>query len=107
MEILNFYIAHNCDRISANAQAMWHYLMYRANQNWWHYPLCLNVPEIAYAIKISNTSVKKARAELAQKGFIYWESQGGNKAAKYYIISHTGAPYAGQGEKAKKEERTN
>ncbi len=99
MEIKQFYIAHNSDRISTNAQAFWHYLMYRANENWWHYPLCLNVPEIAFAIKMSIASVKRAREELTQKGFIRWESSGGSRAAKYYILSRTGSLYAGQNQK--------
>ena len=96
MEICQFYIAHNCDRISVYAQAMWHYLMYRANENWWNYPLCLNIPEIAYATKMSISNVKRSRDELTQKGFIRWVSQGGSKPAKYYIISRTGSTYAGQ-----------
>jgi len=87
------------ERLSASAQLMWHYLMYRANENWWHYPLCLNVPEIAFAIKMSIASVKRAREELTQKGFIRWESSGGSRAAKYYILSRTGSLYAGQNQK--------
>lgn len=66
--------------------------------------MCLNIPEIAYAIKISASSVKKARDELARKGFIRWESQGGNRAAKYYVLSRTGSPYAGQ---SSDKEKTN
>ncbi|MCR5175702.1 MAG: helix-turn-helix domain-containing protein [Anaerovibrio sp.] len=103
MEILHFHMFNTSERLSASAQLLWHYLMYRANQNWWHYPLCLNLPEIAYAINISISSIKNARHELAQRGFIRWESQGGNKAAKYYVMSLTGSEYAGQ----RKEERTN
>ncbi|ORT99435.1 hypothetical protein D081_1987 [Anaerovibrio sp. JC8] len=70
--------------------------MYRANENWWNYPICLNVPEIAYAINSSISTVKKARGELTQKGFIRWVSQGANRPAQYYILSRTGSPYAGQ-----------
>ncbi len=99
MELKQFYISHNCDRISPNAQAMWHYLMYRANMNWWHYPLCLNVPELAYALKMSTATVKRARDELTKKGYIRWESPGGARAARYYIISRTGSEYAGQEER--------
>ena len=95
-EIKQFYIAHNSDRISANAQALWHYLMYKANENWWNYPLCLYIPEIAFALKISQTAVKRAREELAAKGYITWESPGGNKSARYYVLSRTNAIYAGQ-----------
>ncbi len=96
MEIVQFYIAHNSDRISVSAQAMWHYLMYKANENWWHYPLCLNIPEIAYATKMSISTVKRCRDELTQKGYIRWVSKGGSKAAQYYILSRTGSNYAGQ-----------
>ncbi len=96
MEIKQFYIAHNSDRISPNAQAIWHYLMSRANENWWHFPMCLNVPEIAFATRMSIASVKRARAELAQKGYIKWDSPGGSKAARYYIFSRTDSLYAGQ-----------
>lgn len=96
MEVKQFYIAHNCDRISANAQAIWHFFMYKANENWWHYPLYLHIPEIAYATKMSPTSVKRARDELTKKGYIRWQSTGGSGAAQYYILSRTGNTYAGQ-----------
>lgn len=102
-EIVQFYIAHNSDRISANAQAMWHYLMYKANENWWHYPINLNIPEIAYATKMSPTNVKRCRDELAKKGYIHWVSPGGSRAAQYYILSRTGSDYAGQHKEKEKE----
>ena len=96
METIQFHILNTSERLSSSAQLMWHYLMYRANQNWWHYPICLNIPEIAYATNFSATSIKNARKELAQRGLISWESSGGNKGAKYYVMSLTGSKYAGQ-----------
>ena len=104
MEILHFHMFNTSERLSASAQLMWHYLMYRANQNWWQYPICLNIPEIAYATNFSATSIKNARKELTDKGLITWESSGGNKGAKYYVNSLTESKYAGQSKENNKNQ---
>lgn len=95
-EIRAFYREHNTNRLSVGAQAMWHFLMVKANDNWWRYPICLNLTEIACGINHSLTSVKRSREELTCRGLISWDSHGGRSAASYYVYSLVGARYAGQ-----------
>lgn len=37
---------------------------------------------------LTESTFKRARTELSDKGYIFYESQGGNRAAKYQIICH-------------------
>lgn len=86
-EIRYFYATQTERPLSAHAQAVWHYLMYRANGVWWRLPLVLRTGELAGALKMSVSAVKKARKELVDGKYILHESQSGNKAACYYLLS--------------------
>ena len=67
--------------LSASAQALWQYLFYRANAAYWQFPLHLQLNELAGALRISRSSVQRARAELA-------EQEPGSRSVKYYLISN-------------------
>lgn len=73
--------------LSAIAQALWHYLMMRANNAFWQFPLMLRTNEIAGAIGTSPASVKRARLELQEHRYICFFSHG-SSAAEYYIFSN-------------------
>ncbi len=87
-EIRYFYIRQTMDPLSAHAQALWHYLMYRANNTFWKFPLVLRATELSGALNMSVSSVKKARAELVNGGYLLHERQTGNRAAQYYLLSN-------------------
>ena len=86
-EIRSFYINRPKRPVSVKGQALWHYLMYRANEVWWRQPLSLHLKEIAGAISMSETAVKSARQELVNAGLLLHEEQGGSRAPHYYLMS--------------------
>ncbi len=86
-EIRFFYMRQLAFPLSPHGQALWHWLMWRANTVYWQFPLRLSVPEIAGGTKMSQAMVKRARAELVKGGFILHEAFGGNKPAGYWILS--------------------
>ncbi|WP_143555527.1 helix-turn-helix domain-containing protein [Selenomonas ruminantium] len=86
-EIRFFYKRQVSAPLSPQAQALWHWLMWRANGVYWQFPLRLSVPEIAGGTKMSESMVKKARAELTEAGYILHEAFGGNKPAGYWMLS--------------------
>ena len=87
-EIRYFYKRQLAFPLSAHAQALWAYLMYRGNEAFWHFPIRLSLLELAGATKMSVTMVKRARRELEDYGYIRHQSFGGNKPAGYYILSN-------------------
>ena len=86
-EIRYFYKRQVAAPISPHAQALWHWLMWRANNVFWQFPLRLSVPEIAGGTKMSTAMVKRARAELVQGGYLLHEAYGGNRAGGYWLMS--------------------
>lgn len=73
--------------MSAEAQALWHYLMYRANAAFWQMPLVLQSAEIEGAVKLSESSFKRARKVLEENGYLIVEAQGGRRQSHYYLLS--------------------
>ena len=86
-EIRYFYMRQLSVPLSPHGQALWHWLMWRANTVFWQFPLRLSVPEIAGGTKMSESMVKKARAELTAGGYLLHEAFGGNKPAGYWLLS--------------------
>ena len=74
--------------LSASAQALWQYLFYRANAAYWQFPLHLQLNELAGALRLSRSSVQRARAELAEQGYLLYEQEPGSRSVKYYLISN-------------------
>lgn len=74
--------------LSASAQALWHYLFYRANAAFWQFPLYLQLNEMAGALRLSRSSVQRAREELVQQGYLIYEQEPGSRSVKYYLISN-------------------
>ena len=86
-EIRYFYMRQLSVPLSPHGQALWHWLMWRANTVFWQFPLRLSVPEIAGGTKMSESMVKKARAELVAGGYLLHEAFGGSRPAGYWILS--------------------
>ena len=86
-EIRFFYKRQVMLPLSPHAQALWHYLMWRANNVFWQFPLRLSLAEIAGGTKMSASMVKRARGELTKGGYILHEAFGGNKPAGYWVLS--------------------
>ena len=86
-EIKYFYTSQSCRPVSAEAQALWHYLMYRANAAFWQMPLVLQSAEIEGAVKLSESSFKRARKVLEENGYLMVEAQGGRRQSHYYLLS--------------------
>lgn len=86
-EIRFFYKRQVSVPLSPHGQALWHWLMWRANTVFWQFPLRLSLREIAGGTKMSEPMVKRARAELVKGGFLLHEAFGGNKPAGYWILS--------------------
>lgn len=62
--------------------------LYRANAAYWQFPLHLQLNELAGALRLSRSSVQRARAELAEQGYLLYEQEPGNRSVKYYLISN-------------------
>ena len=86
-EIRYFYRRQLSCPVSTHAQALWAYLMYRGNENFWQFPIRLSVSELAGGTKMSPTMVKRARRELEEGGYLLHEAYGGNRPAGYYMLS--------------------
>lgn len=86
-EIRGFYALQVKSPVSANAQALWNYLMYRANAAWWCMPLIIRNDELQGALGLKLSALKRARGELVDGKFLVIESQGGNKPSHYYLMS--------------------
>ena len=63
-EIRFFYMRQLSVPLSPHGQALWHWLMWRANTVFWQFPLRLSMPEIAGGTKMSEPMVKRARQRM-------------------------------------------
>lgn len=72
--------------LGADAIAVWHYMAYRANSTYWIFPLRLALGEICGALRISETSFKRARDELSEGGYIYHFVCGGRAKGEYILL---------------------
>lgn len=86
-EIRYFYKRQVAEPLSPHAQALWHWLMWRANNVFWQFPLRLSVMEMAGGTKMSQTMVKKARSELIRGGYLVHEAYGGSRPGGYWLMS--------------------
>lgn len=94
-EINAFYRRQAAWPLSAQAQALWQYLMYRAGAASWHMPLKLGEAEICGAVGLSHGAFIAARRQLVEGGYIVHHQQPGRKRPHYIIESH--AYFKGEG----------
>ena len=86
-EIQFFYRRMTLYPISATAQALWQYLMVRANGTFWIYQLCLSQQEIAGVLSVSTSAVRRARDELVQNKYIYYLEGRKRHPGEYVLLS--------------------
>ena len=86
-EIRGFYARQAISPVSCTAQALWHYLMYRANSVWWAMPLIVRNEEVQGALGLKPWAFKEARRELVAGKFLVVEPQGGSRPSLCYLLS--------------------
>lgn len=86
-EIKGFYALQARYPVSAGAQALWNYLMYRANSVWWAMPLLVRNDEIQGALNMKPWAFKRARRELVEGRYLMLEHEGGCRPSRYYLLS--------------------
>lgn len=84
----HFFMRLTRHPLSASSQALWHVLMNKANSSYWHFPLKIHTCELAGILNVFITTVKHARHELQQGGYlIFANGKGGRQPASYYLLS--------------------
>ena len=86
-EIRGFYGLQSTSPVSFGAQALWNYLMYRANAAWWAMPLVLRNEELQGALGMKPWTFKEARRELVEGKYLMLEPQGGPLPSRYFLLS--------------------
>lgn len=86
-EINDFYRRLETNPLSSNAANLWHTFMHVNNRAGWKERFTVAISVLCSKANISASTFKRARAELRDKGYIYYESRGGNRSAIYQVIS--------------------
>src|SRR5690625_2701842 len=86
-EINAFYQRQETNPVSANAANLWHALMHVNNRAGWVRQMTVAVSVLCCKSQLSESAFKRARKELHEKGYIHYESRGGNQSAIYQIMS--------------------
>lgn len=86
-EINAFYQRQETNPLSSHAANLWHTLMHINNRAGWKTTFTVAVSTICSKSGLADSTFKRARTELRDKGYIDYESRRGNQAAIYKIIS--------------------
>ncbi|MGJ9459599.1 DnaD domain-containing protein [Oceanobacillus sp. CF4.6] len=82
-----FYNHLETNPLSASAANLWHVLIHVNNRAGWRQEFTAAMPMLCYKANLTDSTFKRARRELQEKGYIRVTSRGGNRAASYQIIS--------------------
>lgn len=85
-EINAFHKSLARTELSVRAIAIWLFLMDKANDTGWKFPLHLSEMEIRGVMSMGHEAFLNARKELADNGYIKLVSQTGRKKPHYYIL---------------------
>ncbi|WP_249872443.1 DnaD domain protein [Oceanobacillus saliphilus] len=85
-----FYIHLETNPLSASAANLWHVLMHVNNRTGWRQEFTVAMSVLCCKANLTESTFKRARKELQEKGYIHVKSQGGNRAASYHIVSLDG-----------------
>lgn len=88
-QIQEFYSRQLTQRLSARAQALWHYLIFCVNQARWRQPLEVRRELLQGALSMSKRQFYAARDELTAGGYIDVERRAGNQPSLYTVIDLT------------------
>ncbi|MBP1971758.1 DnaD/phage-associated family protein [Virgibacillus natechei] len=86
-ELNAFHNQQETNPLSASAANLWHVLMHVNNRAGWLKEFTVAVSLLCAKSALTESTFKRARAELQDKGYIHFHSRGGNKAACYELIS--------------------
>lgn len=84
-QILAFYDSLELNPLNSSEIALWHALMSINNKSAWSTTFTVASSVLCLRSGLKQANFFKTRNTLQQKGFIVWESRGGNVAAKYQI----------------------
>lgn len=86
-EINAFYDTIERNPLSTSAVTLWHALMHINNKARWQATFTVAASILKYKASLTDSTFKRARTELAGKGYITYESRSGNQAPIYHIHS--------------------
>lgn len=95
-EINAFYQKQETNPVSAHAANLWHALMHVNNRAGWKLTFTVAVSVLCFKANLTNSTFKRARKELRDKGYIHYESRRGNQSAIYQIIRAEEVEQAGE-----------
>ena len=84
-QILSFYDRLEINPLNSSEIALWHALMSINNKSAWSTTFTVAASVLCIRSGLKQANFFKTRNTLQQKGYIKWESRGGNVAAKYQI----------------------
>lgn len=86
-EINAFHDRRETNPISSAAANLWAVLMDVNNRTGWKKEFTVAASILCAKSALSESAFRRARMELAEKGYIHYESRGANRAAVYRMIS--------------------
>lgn len=86
-EVNAFHNRLETNPLSTAAANLWHVLMHVNNRAGWLEEFTVAVSVLCAKASLTESTFKRVRAELQEKGYIRYQSRGGNQAAIYQIIS--------------------
>ena len=81
-----FYDHQEFNPLTSAAINPWHSLMHVNNKSRWKEEFTAPMSVLCLKSSISESSIRKARKELVEKGYITFTSRPGNQAPIYHII---------------------
>ncbi|WP_117149323.1 DnaD domain-containing protein [Paraliobacillus zengyii] len=86
-EMNAFYNQIEINPLSSSAVALWHTLMHINNKTGWKQTFTVAAGVLRIKAGLKDSAFKRARIELQEKGYITFQSMGGNQAARYKLHS--------------------
>lgn len=86
-QINAFYQRQETNQLSSGAANLWHTLMHINNRAGWVKAFTVAATVLCSKANLADSTFKRARMELRDKGYIHYESRGGNRAARYQMVS--------------------
>lgn len=84
-----FYDGLELNQLNTSEIALWHALAFTNNKVAWSATFTVASSVLCQKAGLKSANFYKTRNTLAQKGYIEWEPQGANRAAKYHLIDLT------------------
>lgn len=81
-----FYKLLSSNPLSANAQCLYNYLVYKNNELAWAEEFTISNMIVCGFTSLSRQALDRARNELVQKGYIKYKKGVSNQAGKYSIV---------------------